>query len=866
MKPSESSTSSTSNAKTVPEEEQGLFSQTEGSQANLKPPVVEESVDKGTSGEGLWDAIRVLMSLQQKAPPLRAVTEQEVTVLSASEERLWKLWQMQPEGLGMNIPFCFRISGELNLAALEKSLEQLILRHDVLRTTYPQQNGEPIRAVALPSRYRLAVEALEEEEASRRIEQEARAPFDLERGPLMRVKVFRLAFAEFRLSITFHHIIFDGWSEGIFLKELAGLYRSQVGGQEAELKSLAIAYQDYALWQRDSLQGEIRDVLLQFWQAQLKDGLSMQQPPITPKRMTHMTRQSGRYEFVLPADLTKDLKAFSRKEGATLFATLLAAFKVLFYRCTEQEQLFVCTPIATRNRNELKGVIGYFINLLILQTDLSGKPTFREVLQRVRQAVSGAYAHQDLPFQQVVQEIGLSRAPLAQAMFALQNYPQAQLCLEGVQVQRLDVDNGVADFDLFLSMAEERGELRGELKFNADLFEAEEVKRFVGLYRRLLENVLVHPDAKIASSDLLKVERVQPRMMPMPVTGAIAPRNEAETVLQAIWEQALGRQQPIGVTDNFFDVGGNSMVALQIFNQIRNRYGKDLPLATLFECGTIERLATVLTQDSKPQTWSSLVAIQPAGKQIPIFCMHPVRGNILCYRRLSYHLGRDQPFYGLQAQGLDGTQPPLNRIQDMAAKYIQEIRTVQPHGPYQLAGYSLGGMVAFEMAQQLRAQGQRVKLLALFDTYGSRSIVKMKNVNTLSLDGKVRLHWQNTVKLHPKKQLAYFFEKVRQRVQKLLIKLYPRLGLKLPSSLRLTAIHDAGLEAAHTYVPQPYAGRLVLFRATKVDADPRLGWDGLATEGIEVYDVPGKHNTIETEGMLTEPHVSVLAEKLKACL
>jgi thioesterase domain-containing protein len=313
-------------------------------------------------------------------------------------------------------------------------------------------------------------------------------------------------------------------------------------------------------------------------------------------------------------------------------------------------------------------------------------------------------------------------------------------------------------------------------------------------------------------------------------------------------------------------VGGNSMIALQIFNEIRASYGKDLPLSTLFECGTIERLAEVFAEGKPKQTWSSLVAIQPLGHKTPIFCMHPVRGNILCYRRLSYHLGPDQPFYGLQAQGLDGKQPPLNRIEKMAAKYIQEIRTVQPHGPYRLAGYSLGGMVAFEMAQQLQAQGQPVDLLALFDTYGHRSIAKMKDFNTLSLDRKIRLHWKNIATLNPRKQLVYFFEKIHQRVQKLWIKLYLRLGLKLPAALRLTAIHDAGLEAAHTYVPQPYPGRLILFRATKVSVDPTLGWDGLASGGIDVYDVPGKHNTIETEGMLTEPHVSVLAEKLKACL
>jgi thioesterase domain-containing protein len=758
----------------------------------------------------------------------------------------------------------------LNLEALQTSLEQLIHRHDVLRTTYPLQGDDPIRVIAPAGRYLLSVVELEEEyeeKVSDRLTQLATDPFDLERGPLMRVQLFRLAPTHFVLGLTFHHIIFDGWSEGILFKELAALYHAQVTSQAIALKPLSLGYHDYAHWQQQYLQGEMKDVLLHFWQAQFQQGLQAQRPPLQPKVLSAIAqRHSDQRTLVLSQELTLALKAFSRKEGATLFATLLAGFKVLFFRYTDQESVFVYTPVATRNRSELKGLLGYFINLLILQTDLSGVPTFRALLQRVRQGVAGAFTHQDLPFQEVVQQCGLSRAPLAQVMFVLQNYPQARLELDGLQVERLEANNGVADFDFFVAWIEEAGALRAVLKFNAEVYEAAEVERFLGHYQALLEAILVCPEARIDSLDLLKVKRVMPRVEGEKARGrAIAPRNDTEQQLQLIWQRELGHNA-IGVTDNFFEVGGNSLIALQIFNQIRVRYGRDLPLSTLFECGTIERLAQVVGQETHQSAWSSLVPIQPVGQKIPIFCIHPVRGNILCYRRLSYHLGSDQPFYGLQAQGLDGKQPPLHRIENMAAKYIKEIRTVQPNGPYRLAGYSLGGMVAFEMAQQLQEQGQRVNLLALFDTYGHRSIVKMKNFNTLSLDRKVRLHWKNAVQLNPKKQLAYFFEKIRQRVQKLLIKLYLRLGIKLPASLRLNAIHDARLEAAHTYVPRPYPGRLVLFRATKVSADPTLGWDGLATGGIEVYDVPGKHNTIETEGMLTEPHVSVLAEKLKAYL
>jgi thioesterase domain-containing protein len=831
-------------------------------------------VAQTASAEGLWESVRTLIGLQQKAPPLRTVPDIDAKTLSPSEARLWQLWRLHPQSVGMNIPFAFRLKGPLNLTCLEQALEQLIQRHESLRTCYPAENGEPVRAVATPGGYRLPLEATDETDALRRLAAEAIAPFDLERGPLMRVKAFRLDNEDHILAFTLHHIIFDGWSEGIFFRELASLYQAALDGAEVSLKDLPIRYRDYAYWQQESLKGELRAVLFQYWRTQFKNGLPMQRSPLVPKRSSQgdLTRQSGRRRMVLSPALTQDLKAFSRSEGATLFATLLAAFKVLMYRYTGQERLFVCTPIASRNRNELKGVIGYFINLLILETDLSGDPSFREVLQRVRQVVAGGYAHQDLPFQQVVEAMRLGRAPLAQAMFVLQNYPQARLDLDGLDIARLDIDNGCADFDFFLAVAEQGGELRAELKFNQALYDGKEVERLLSLYRSLLENLLHRGDAKIASSDLLKVERVRPLDAQTHATGdAISPRNDRERILQEIWQRELGRD-PIGVRDNFFEVGGNSLIALQIFKQIRDRFNQDLPLSTLFACGTIERLAHALeqqtqqTQDAQVSQWASLVPIQPLGPKTPLFCIHPVRGNVLCYRRLSYHLGQDQPFYGLQAQGLDGKHPPLNRIQDMAAKYIREIRTVQPDGPYRLSGYSLGGMIAFEMAQQLQAQGQQVDLLALFDTYGHRSIIEIRDHNALSITGKIRLHLKSLIKLQPRQKLAYFVDRTQIRIQKILIKLYLRLGLTLPSSLRLMAIFDAGLEAAQTYVPKTYSGRMILFRATKVDSDPKLGWDGLASQGIEVYDVPGKHNTIETEGMLTEPHVSELAKKLNACL
>jgi thioesterase domain-containing protein/acyl carrier protein len=863
----------------------------------LPTPLATEKAAPEGSGEGVWDAVRVLMSLQQKAPPLRPIAQQDAKVLSFSEERLWRLWQMQPQGVGMNIPFRFRIVGDLNLAALENALEQLIRRHDVLRTSYPDRDGNPLRVVAPPGSYRLSAEAcIESEEGegegntlSYRLDREARRPFDLEHGPLMRVKLFRLSATQFVLSMTLHHIIFDGWSEGILFKELASLYNASVGGEAAAPKPLAIAYRDYACWQRDCLQGEMRAALMQYWQAQFKDGLRAQQAPLAQKRLTTMTRASGRQEMALSTASTQALKDFSRKEGATLFATLLAAFKVLLFRYTDQDRLFVCTPVASRNRSELKGAIGYFINLLILQSDLSGEPSFREVLQRVRQGVAGAYAHQDLPFQQVVEEFGLSRAPLAQTMFVLQNYPQANLDLEGLEVERLEADNGVADFDLFLAWAEAAGELRCELKYNTDLYEQTKIEQFLERYRGLLENILKRPEAKIASADLLKIEPAQPRVAIAPESGmAIAPRNDLERQLQTIWERELGRQ-PIGVADNFFEAGGNSMTALQIFNEIRVRYGKDLPLSTLFQCGTIERLATALAEQLEQtgeQTWSSLVAIQPLGRKTPLFCIHGLGGNILNLYDLSRRLDPNQPFYGLQAQGLDGKQTPLNRVEDMAAKYIQEIRTVQPNGPYLLSGLSMGGMVAFEMAQQLQAQGQQIALLGLLDTYGSiyykplsfRAWLARHLRNFRHLDFKDKLNYpikgaaavrrraQEIWKQRQQPVAAIRNQEIRTEQPRNETQFAPLVAADSEETyVEVTPVSTANSAALLHYTPTPYSGRIALFRARQQpwwsEHDPLLGWAGLAEAGIRVYDVSGHHHS-----MTYEPHVIEIAQQLSVCI
>jgi thioesterase domain-containing protein len=347
-----------------------------------------------------------------------------------------------------------------------------------------------------------------------------------------------------------------------------------------------------------------------------------------------------------------------------------------------------------------------------------------------------------------------------------------------------------------------------------------------------------------------------------------------ERHLTQIWEQVLA-MQPIGITDNFFDLGGYSLLAVRLFEAIEQGLGTNLPLATLLQAATVEQLANLLRQEGWSALWSPLVALQPHGSKPPFFFIHAISGNVLNYRDLARYLGPDQPLYGLQAQGLDGQQVPHTRIEAMAALYLQEIRTRQPEGPYVLGGGSSGGIVAFEMAQQLHAQGQKVALLALFDTY---CLGELRYLPHPAYGRSQTHHWLQKADLHlgnlllrsPKDQLRYLVEVagrlttgIGRKLPGIPSKVYPQREGALSRALQ--EVLKANYQALRTYVPQVYPGRIILFLSREAPErafyDRRLGWSDLTTEGLEVHVVPGSHETL-----FGEPHVRVLAQKLQGCL
>ena len=1316
--------------------------------------------------------------------PIRPMPRDGDLPLSFGQQRLWFLDQLEGGSATYNEFFALNINGSLQIAALEQTLTEIVRRHEILRTTFPMRNGFPVQAIAPTQTVPLPMVDLQqspevEQSAEVRrlaIEEQAR-PFDLSKGPLLRATLLRLAEESYVLLLNIHHIVCDGWSMPIFIRELSAFYEAFSKGAPSPLPELAIQYADFAHWQRQWLQGDVLAAHLAYWRQQLAGAPPVLELPTDRPRPAVQTFRGAAQFLALPKPLSQKLKVLSQRWGVTLFMTLLAAFQTLLYRYTGQSDICVGAPIANRNRSEIEGLIGFFVNTLVLHTDLSGNPSFQELLGRVREVALGAYAHQDLPFEQLVEalqpERSLSHQPLFQVMFVVHDASMTTLELPGLTLSSLEMDSETAKFDLALSIADGEQGLMALWEYNIDLFDAATITRMLGHFQTLLEGIVANPEQKLSDLPLLtaaerhtllvewnntqvdypkdicihqlfeaQVERtpeavavvfedqqltyrelnrranqvahhlrsldvapdtlvgicverslemvvgllgilkaggayvpldpaypqerlafmledasvrviltqrqlveslskhqarivcldtdweiiegqreenpgcsltpenlayviytsgstgqpkgvlvahsgvsnlataqirifnVQPnsrvlqfaslsfdvatsdwvialcsgatlcipsnnallagsglievlrdqaithielpaavlgvlpkeelpslgtiivggeavwadlvakwssgrrffnaygptestvcatiaectdssesppigrpianiqvyildaQLQPVPIgipgelyiggaglargylnqpeltayhfilnpftneqgsrlfktgdlgrylpngniqflgrlddqvkirgfrielgeieavlgqhpavhetvvmvredipgnkrliayvvvnqtsaatvsqlhqflkqklpeymipsaivklealpltpngkvdrrallatdtarpelqSAFVAPRDTLELQLAQIWEDVLN-VRPIGVTDNFFTLGGHSILAVRLMAVIQQQFGQNLPLTKLFQAATIEKLANTLREPTASLAWSPLVEIQPGGSKRPFFCMPGGGGNVIYLYHLARHLGSDQPFYGLQARGLDGEQTPHTHVEDIAAYNIKAMQSVQPQGPYLLAGHSFGSYVAFEMATQLLDQGQEVALLAILDTpapvpgdipvevdlddaeYLSRIAISIERFFGKSLS----VSYEELQPLKPDERLNYLLDRLK------MVNFFPPEAK--PSQIRgFLQVAKANDQAY--YVPKGvYPNRITLFRASEEFRDDlAMGWDKFSCESVDTHDVPGDHIT-----MVTEPHVQVLAEKLRACL
>ncbi|MET0623054.1 MAG: condensation domain-containing protein, partial [Pyrinomonadaceae bacterium] len=451
---------------------------------------------------------------------------EEPIPLSFAQQRLWFLDQFEPGSSAYNMPVAVRLFGRLDTAALERSLSEVIRRHEALRTTFSAERGEPVQIIHQPHPVEMPLFDLSqtgaeerEREALRLVAEEAQKPFDLTSGPLLRAGLVRLGAEEHIALLTMHHIVSDGWSMGVLLSEVVTLYEAYSAGRESPLAELPIQYANYATWQREWLRGEVLEEQLSYWRRQLAGVPALLELPTDYPHPQSPTYSGAEQSFNVGAEVTEGLKGLSQREGVTLFTVLLAAWQVLLHRYTGQEDIVLGTDVANRTRGETEGLIGFFVNQLVLRTDLSGNPTFVELLGRVREVVLGAYSHQDLPFEKLVEALkpdrALSRTPLFQAKIVFQSAPtQPPPPPAGLRLSRVEVGGEVktTKFDLLLDMSEEgEGGLTGSLAYTTDLFAPASIERMAGRFRALLANVVAHPEARIGSLDFLTSDEKRQR-------------------------------------------------------------------------------------------------------------------------------------------------------------------------------------------------------------------------------------------------------------------------------------------------------------------------------------------------------------------
>ncbi|HKR14769.1 MAG TPA: condensation domain-containing protein, partial [Pyrinomonadaceae bacterium] len=450
------------------------------------------------------------------APPITRVSR-DTAPLSFAQQRLWIVEQLTKGAAVYHLPVAVRLKGELNIAALERALNEVVRRHESLRTSFAIVEGNTVQVIAPSLELTLPVldlgELSQEEreaEARRMTDEFMAAQFDLATGPLVRARLLRLDTDEHIALFAMHHIVSDGWSMGVLVREIATLYDAFTRERPSPLPELPVQYADFSSWQREWLQGEVLASQLDYW----KKHLGPQPPelvlPLDRPRPVVQTHNGARSYFAIDAGIQRQLNALSRREGVTMFMTLLAAFQTLLYRYSSQEDIVVGTDMANRNRAETENVIGFFVNMLVLRTDLSGNPTFRELLGRVREVSLGAYAHQDLPFDLLVDELeperNPSRNPLFQAVFVLQNTPASELNLPGITLSAFAFESNSVQFDLILTLVESRNGVAGIMAYNTDLFDEATIVEMVNRYQALLQAVVEDPGQRIADVRLTSSE------------------------------------------------------------------------------------------------------------------------------------------------------------------------------------------------------------------------------------------------------------------------------------------------------------------------------------------------------------------------
>ncbi len=779
------------------------------------------------------------------------------------EHSLWIADAMSPGNIAHNYPLAMRIRGSLNQEALAQSLQGIMRRHHVLRSAFRIEDGKPaqlimpVQALSMPLLDLTGLpEDVREAKAQAAVFEDARRPFDLTRGPMLRTLLIRLQPEDHILLLTTHHVVCDYWSTRILIRDLFALYAafsagdplplSEPGLSEPRLSGPGFEYADYVQWLETRLQANESE-LMGFWRERVAGKefhhLAPDHVPPVPR-----TYRGACERAIFPEGLINSIKQLSVRERLSPFMIMLAGLQCLVQRYSGHEDLGIGSCVANRPLPQLENVIGPFANVSILRTDLSGNPTCREVFRRVREVCLTAFSYQDVPFGKLVHSFqprfDPARHPIFQILFVLLNAPSDPVEAPGLTIEPIPVDTGTSCFEMSMNVRMYSG-FEIDLQYSSDLFEAATIRDFLQDYRTVLESLCANPEARIGELAIQKkhARTNETERAAYPGTEYVAASGPIESRLVELWEAVLDKR-PIGMNDNFFELGGDSLRAARLFARIQETFHRSVPLGTLFQSPTVATLAKVISEAGS--TPKCLVTIQQGSSRPPLFCIHGQSGSVLMYRSLAQHMGSEQPVYGVQPPGPESNGSRFTSIEEMASTYVREVELIQGEGPYFLAGYCMGGTIAFEMAQQLRRRGHSVGFVALLDTY---DWARTPTTWSDELQFTLQTFWFG---------LGHFLFLESNDKLKFLRRKYEELGNGEPE------ISELNRRAALRYVPKLYPGRIVHVRPTRQYArykKPELSLNRLAERGVEEFWLRGYPGQI-----LEEPLVRELAAKLRTCI
>lgn len=940
--------------------------------------------DFSDAGQEQMNQTRSGSSIESAAASESSLASSAVMPKWFVDQDLWIEDPSTPTNALYNYCLFLHLKGNVDVAALQWSLGEIIRRHEILRSKFLFLDGELVIKVAPHELPPITVRDLsdlpegERDVRSRQLaSEEARRAFDLREGPFLRSTLLRLTNGDHILLLTTHHLVYDDWSNGVLIRELSALYSAAVSGNPCPFSALPLQYNGFLHRTRERLYGKDRLARVKYLSQHLSGGNGFHHLAADHPRPMHRTYCGATESKHLSQDLLSSVQRLSQVERTSLFITLVAGFKSLLHLYSGETEIAIGSCAANRSMVECEGLIGRFGNDVVFRTDFSGNPSFHEILQRVREEALTAYSYQDLPFGELVNEIDPqddpSRNRLFQVMFILQNAPKDKWSMPGVEVSSFPLDLGTAKYDLNVWLRIHNG-LEVALEHNSDLFNSTTMKEILADFETILETMTRDAGVRIsevglasARAQVLKVD-VAPQQslrdnnrkkddtatnqkellspakrklldmyllsgsrgpsgsiaqVPTPIlsenakqhreepvqrqvgdqnavteiplsvdgkvsgktpsdhalgahrlsSGYVCPRTEMEWILTEMWAQALGVDK-VGVRDDFFELGGHSLLAVQLFSKIEKAFGRELSLNNLIHSSTVELLARLIDESSEQSIPAHrVVAIQPNGTKPPLFWLPGGNGtSVLAFREISILLGADQPAYGFEAK-MPRPGKEFESIQERSGHFIEEMRRVQPHGPYHLLGFCGGGYIAFEMAQQLDELGEEVAFLGIVECphpHHPRSWVNKVRFRT------ERLVWH--VKRHLGRGARGIVEWAIARLNSFLQALRSRAGIvaarllrePVPSSPAAPVDPYAAVRrVVNRYFPAKYRGKSFVFIARDTWAfcglsaltDPRLAWSRLSEGGSTVKAIPGDHME-----MLGQPHVSRFADELKVCL